>query len=83
MNASNASEHVLDNFPYEMGLAAKLVETAILPFLVGFAIGMYRGIEINHPGKIVDKIICVLNLRFSGFQVFELNQLQLRLKYNK
>jgi hypothetical protein len=51
MNASNASEHVLDNFPYEMGLAAKLVETAILPFLVGFTIGMYQGIEINHPGE--------------------------------
>jgi hypothetical protein len=51
MNSSNVSEHVLDNFPYEMGLASKLVEAAILPFLVAFVIGMYRGIEINHPGK--------------------------------
>jgi hypothetical protein len=51
MNASNVSEHVLNNFPYEMGLAAKLVEAAILPFLVAFVIRMYQGIEINHPGK--------------------------------
>jgi hypothetical protein len=51
MNASDVSQHVLDNFTFEMVLAAKLVEAAILPLLAAFVVGMYRGIEINHPSK--------------------------------
>jgi hypothetical protein len=49
-NSSNSSKHFLDTFPYKMTLAVKAVECAILPFLVGFVIAMYKGIEINHPG---------------------------------
>jgi hypothetical protein len=50
MNSSNASANNLDAFPYEMSVAVKAAECAVLPFLVGFAVTMYKGIEINHPG---------------------------------
>jgi hypothetical protein len=53
MSSNNSSGgHVLDNFPFELSLAAKLVEVALLPALIGLVVGMYRGIEINHPGKL-------------------------------
>jgi hypothetical protein len=57
MNTSNSSHHLMDNFPAEMGLAIKSVEVFILPLYVGFLIGMFKGIEINHPGLKMFKLI--------------------------
>jgi hypothetical protein len=62
MDNSNSSQHVMDNFPYEMGLVLKVVEFLICVLYFGFVVGMYRGIEINHPGlkfTIVSEMIFV------------------------
>jgi len=50
MNTNNSTQHILDDFPYEMQLASKVVECVILPLYIGFIIGMFKGVEINHPG---------------------------------
>jgi hypothetical protein len=35
-----------------MQIASKSVECLILPLYIGFILGMFKGIEINHPGMI-------------------------------
>ena len=50
MNSSILSYHVMDDFPDSLGYVSKLVEFLILQILAGFVVGMYRGIEIGHPG---------------------------------
>ena len=64
MNSSNSSYHVMDDFPDSLGFVSKSVEFLILPILAGFVVGMYRGIEIGHPGSKPSllRIFCGLRL---------------------
>ena len=40
----------LNEVPYEMQMFVKIIEFIQTLILLGSLIGMYRGIEINHPG---------------------------------
>ena len=42
----------LNEVPFEMQMFLKFIESFHALILLGSLIGMYRGIEINHPGKL-------------------------------
>ncbi len=48
----------MDDYPYELSTALKSVECLILPINIGFIIGMFKGIEINHPGLAHVLLLC-------------------------
>jgi len=52
----------MEEFPEEMQLASKSVEFLILPLFLGYIIGMFKGVEINHPGMIKPDIRQMLQL---------------------
>ncbi len=62
MSSNNSSLHIMDEFPEEMQLASKAVEFLILPLFLGYIIAMFKGVEINHPGRIKPDIWQMLQL---------------------
>ena len=51
MASNNSSPNLLDLLPPEVAVGIKSIEFLMLPFSLAFVVGMYKGVEINHPGE--------------------------------
>lgn len=50
MTTNVTTPHFLDLLPVEVTVSVKAIEFIVLPFSIAFVVGMYKGVEINHPG---------------------------------
>ena len=53
----------MDDFQDSLGFVSKSVEFLNLPILAGFVVGMYRGIEIGHPGSKPSLLRIILHIK--------------------